>query len=77
MKKSILAIGIIFLASCTKTVYVNPQLQIPPEIDLPTVEAGFLECLSDETYETMVRREMLLKARIDTLESIIRSTGKE
>ena len=75
MKKSILiSLAIISLASCTKTIPVTVPLPLPPPLELPTIQAGELQCLANETYETLVQRYKLQKARIETLTNIIRST---
>ena len=75
MKKWILISAIIFLASCSvKTIPVTVPLSLPPALELPTLQTGALECLSGDAYQTLVTRDKLLKARVSTLENIIRST---
>lgn len=77
MKRSIIVAAIIFTSACTKTIPVVVELQLPPPLEVPRLtETMSLECLSDETYEVLVKRDKLKSIRIETLERIIRTTHK-
>ena len=71
--KSILLIVIIFLSGCA-SIAETPKLPLPQELNLPTMVATELECLSDDTYEKLVRRDVMLQGRIKTLRNIIKTT---
>ena len=51
-----------------------PELNIPPELQLPKVAASELACVSDEAYRNLKLRDELQKQRIKTLENIIKTT---
>ena len=80
MKKWILASAIILLSSsCATTPVVIPvRLECPPPITLPEMNQRQVSELqyniAADTYYNLVKREKLLKARIDTLCDIIEST---
>jgi len=78
MKKSILIILAIISVSCgSKIIPVPVELRLPPDLVLPKLEVDSLECVSALTYGTLVTRDKLLKARIKTLNAIIKSTHGE
>jgi hypothetical protein len=64
---------LLLLTGCTRVVYITPQIELPPEPVLPTIFAVELECLSEGTYETLVRREERLKGHIDVLRAVIQT----
>lgn len=75
MRASILLAAIIFLTSCgTRTVYVTTPLEVPPRPPLPGAANVELSCLTDATYVNLVRRDLILRNHIETLEGIIQST---
>lgn len=52
--------------------YIAARLELPPEPVLPVLASEEeTMCLSDETFETLVRREARLKAHIHVLRKII------
>lgn len=72
----VLASAIILnLSSCTDTVYVLPDVEVPPRPVFPTLAGGGLSCLSDNTYEKLVRRDAMKTAHIELLEDVIRSAS--
>ncbi len=73
MKLSILIIAIIFNNGCSQS-NIPVELSLPPALTLPAINADRLECLSDDVYVTLVRRDMLQAARIETLTAIIQTT---
>ncbi len=75
MKKLIL-LGVIILSSACVSDPVAVKLPLPPPIELPRIPADELQCLSNDAYAALVRRDKLRAERISTLESIIRSTWK-
>ena len=79
MKKWILASAIILLSSsCATTTPIPIVLYCPSAIVLPEMNqrhvAELEHNISNDTYYILVKREKLLKARIETLCSIIEST---
>ncbi len=52
----------------------QPRLPLPPPIQYPTVKSAEMACLSDQTYLALVERDSLCRARVRTLENIIKST---
>jgi len=80
MKKWILISAIILLSSnCATTPLVIPvRLECPPPIFLPEMNQRQVQELefniAADTYNILVKREKLLKARINTLCAIIEST---
>lgn len=78
MKRLMLLSAIIFLSACgTATIPVSAELQLPPALDLPTLSADSLQCLTEETYSTLVTRDKLQSERIKTLGAIIESTHEQ
>lgn len=73
MQNVILISAIILLNGCTTRVPVSVPLTLPPDLVLPSIP-GSMECLSDETYQALVTRDELQKARRETLRAIIKTT---
>lgn len=75
MKRLILS-AVIFISACgTTAVPVVVELQLPPPLIVPKLnEEQSLECLTDDAYNVLERRDKLKSARIETLENIIKST---
>lgn len=66
------AVAALALSGCaTRTVYVVPELPLPPAPTLPTISAGELSCLSDQAYEALAVRDALRRAYADQLRAII------
>ena len=60
------------MAGCAmRTVYVFPEIEIPPEPGLPMIAAGELACLTDAAYESLAVRDALRKAYAAELRAII------
>ena len=59
------------------TVPVVVALETPPRPILSPVPADEMQCLTDETYETLVTRQRLLRQYAEELEMIIQSTHTE
>ncbi|WP_155986826.1 hypothetical protein [Thioalkalivibrio sp. ALE12] len=57
-----------------RTVYETVALPVPAEPDYPRIPAAELECLTDESYEALVRRDMLKSRYIGQLRAVIEST---
>ena len=74
MKLLILAIAITLASCATPTRHVPVALPLPPELSLPRIAPQSLACLSDDTYRDLVVYMQKLKARNNTLRSIIKST---
>ena len=78
MRKWILLSAIILLvSSCITPTPIPITLNCPPPLALPTLteyQAADMQRLSDETYEVLVTRDILLQERVKTLCTIIEST---
>lgn len=57
--------------------YVTAPLPLPPRPELPTLTGNQLQCLSDEAYKAIVRRDRLRREYAEQLEAVIRSTHAE
>lgn len=68
----LLAVG---LAACSS----NPpqRLPLPARPEVPKIESGELECVSDETYSEIVTRDRRLREYAEQLRAVIRSTHPE
>ena len=73
MKRLTLISAIILASGCATNFVTNP-LPLPEPLVLPKVEGSELQCLTDEAYESMVKRDKLQGARIETLRRIIEGT---
>ena len=74
MRPWMLALAVtLSLSGCAHTPSA-PRLPIPERPVLPTIQAAEVACLTDETYTRLVQRERLLRAHIETLEQIIKTT---
>ena len=72
--KGLVLASVIILSSCT-TEYIKPQpLPVPSCGDLPTIQPGELECLSDAAYEALVKRDALQASCVDKMRAVIEST---
>lgn len=54
--------------------YVSQPVPLPPQPELPKIQAEEIECLSDETYRKLVKRELLQLYHINALENLIKTT---
>lgn len=64
--------ALLILSGCvTRVEFITPQLELPERPVLPTVSQEEVACLSAETYENWLRREMRLKGHINVLRAII------
>jgi hypothetical protein len=66
----------LLLVGC-RTVYVTEPLPLPPQPLIPTIPAGSLMCLSDEAYEALVVRDVVLKGYADQLRAIIEAHNEQ
>lgn len=68
----------LLVSSCaTRVVYMNTPLPLPQKPLLPTINASSLQCLSDETYKNLVRRDVLRRQYSETLFTIIKTNNSE
>jgi hypothetical protein len=72
--KILILVSAIFLSSCAGVTCEKVDIPIPPPLNYFKIQPENLEVLSDETYGKIVDNHKLNKARIETLESIIKST---
>ena len=70
----VLASAITLLASSCSTEYIRaePDVVCPVRPEVPVIEPGALDALSDEAYEALVERDALKTAHIARLEAICR-----
>ena len=77
---SVLAVVIVAtLSSCSvveRMVFVQEPLPLPDRPELPRIPADELMSISDEAFESLVRRDVLQAQHILRLEAIIRTTHK-
>lgn len=74
-----LAAATTFLSSCShleRLVFVSEPLPLPDRPELPRIPADELMTISDEAFESLVRRDVLQAQHIIRLEAIIRTTHK-
>ena len=75
MKRAVILILIGSLVGCgQKIVYKPVPIHRPERPTLPRVTADRLQCLDDETYRTLARRQAILRNYAETLERIIDAT---
>ena len=74
LRKPILAAIILSGLSACYTPVGNPVLPLPPPLVLPVIQEAELQCLPDDAYLRLAESYTMLKARVKTLEAIIRST---
>lgn len=54
--------------------YISQPIPLPPQPELPAIQSEELECIGDETYRKLVKRELLQRSHINTLENLIKTT---
>lgn len=76
MSKSILLlIAAIISSSCTSTTIYRPDpLPLPAEPELPRIAAEDLQCLSQDAYRRLVKRDRVRRQYAEKLAEIIKST---
>lgn len=67
---------ILSLSGCCTSGVAPMMLPIPPQVTYPLIAEQELVCLKDETFNKLRDRDVMCRARNDTLESIIRATHK-
>lgn len=81
MKKNLLMIATISIllgsSGCTAP-HARGISDLPPPVrpQLPTVAARDLQCLTPDTYKTMVMRERLLRQYAEELETVINTVNE-
>ncbi len=72
--KFLTSIFLLFVVGCA-TVPVSVPLPLPPELVIEKIQGSELMCLTDETYEALIKGIINpLKERNRTLRNIIEST---
>lgn len=82
LKRSKLAAAIILITltstgCATRTEYQLAPLPMPPRPELPRLDEADMECLSEQTYYRLIRRDRARRNYADELEAVIRSTHME
>jgi len=72
--KIIVVIIVIILSSCATTIPLVVKMPLPPELILPKINGDSLQCLTDNAYSNIVKRDKLQSQRRTTLRQIIMST---
>lgn len=74
MRWAVFALAALLGGCANPPVYTGARLELPPEPVLPVLASEEeTACLSDETFETLVRREARLKGHIAVLRRIIQT----
>ena len=74
MKRSLSALTLISLVSCTSVAYLPVKLELPPKPAIPNLTNKELECVSQPTYRTLVQRDLAHNFYIGRLEAVIKAT---
>ena len=78
MKIAAAAIATLLLTACsTQPVYITQPLPLPDRPDLPTLQATELQCLTDDAYQRLVTRDILLRQYSEQCEAVIKSTWED
>lgn len=71
-----LATAAILNSACTPaTVYLRPEVEIPPQPAHISISREEMRCLSQDAYTKLVRRDAAKQAHIERLEAILRALG--
>jgi len=62
----------LMLVACGSPVVVKLPLPVRPL--MPTVSSAELQCLSDDAFESLRKRDILWEGHVNKLEGVIRST---
>jgi hypothetical protein len=71
---------LLFITACStqapkeKIIYITTPLTLPEKPELPKMSSDALQCISDESKWSLLKRDVLLKNYISDLETIIKST---
>ena len=57
-------------------VYIPIPLEHDPRPEFPKLKSSDLSCLTDQTKNTLIKRDTIMKNYIDQLETIIDTTKK-
>ena len=67
--------AIILLNGCTTIEYRQIPVNVPIDYNVyPKLQPYELECLTDESYKRLVKRDVLKTQRAEDLEAVIKST---
>ena len=61
----------LWLNACCPVAALKPAVEMPRLGDLPTMSAQDLQCLSADTYERLVTRELLIRATLAECTTIL------
>jgi hypothetical protein len=75
LRTIILLTAISSLISCS-SIPTQARLKLPPEITYPVITSQEVQCLTDNTFNKIKKRDKLKSARIETLTEIIKATHK-
>lgn len=76
----LIAASLLALSACAaqpEIRYVSNPVPLPPQPELPKIQAEELECIGDEIYRRLVKRELLQRHHITILENLIRTTHEQ
>jgi len=74
LKTILLLIATSFWINACSPIPTQARLKLPPEITYPVITAQEVQCLTDEAFNKIKKRDKLKSARINTLRQIIKST---
>ena len=63
---------ILLMTGCSS--FISVPLPLPVKPDLPKIQSSELECLSQDAYDKLLKRDILRENYEDKLRSIIQST---
>jgi len=72
--RSLIVIAFISLVGCST--FQSVKLPLPVMAELPKAAHGSLDCLSDDAFRVLEKREIIMEGHIDKLEGIIKATHK-
>ena len=74
MKLFIVLIVLISSSCATSIIPVTVPLSLPPDLILPKIQGAEFQCMTEDAYNRVALRDVMLRARVDTLKDIIEST---
>jgi len=63
-----------FWISACSSIPTQARLKLPPDLNYPVITAQEVQCLTDNAFNKIKKRDNLKSARIETLKAIILST---
>lgn len=74
MKKLLSALILSSVIACSSVEYIPQRLELPPKTAVPVLTNKEIACVRQETYNTLVHRDLAYNFYIARLEAVIKST---